>query len=636
MRFATAGFVAGVGVLVFTVGWAKTATAQEPSLAEQVFFGGAGSQRGTAVAVEGTSVYVVGWNQAAGLEGVLLRYGVPPGAPVWSTTLGGANFNGVTTTPTAVFAVGGAAPGTCSGSGGTANRSLLGVFAPTGSFLNCHSADFFPFDGQESYAAAAAAGFVFAGGRAEQKGDSQPLVLVKYDAAGVPLNQVTEPGIVLGSFGCCIGESGVEAIDIVNADVYVAGFSRLVGAQFGEDNFVRPLLMRYDFDLQRIWKARPGDVEGVFRGVAGLGGYVYAAGTAMAPGGDTEYLVEKYDDMGNRVWSVTSGGAGNDVLTGLVVLGDRLFASGYTYSNGAGGADAVLLEIDLDSGATLSTTGFGGAQDDFANGLATDGTDLFVAAESRSFASAAGNVVGDNDLVLLRYTFNGLPVANAGRDQTVAAHGCVFSQHGCRARVKLDGRGSSDPDGDTLTYTWTGPFGTRSGKTPQVVLPLGAHTITLTVNDGHGGTDTDTVEVRVVDVKPPRILGIRANPRVLWPANHQMVPVTVSVLARDACDSTPSCRVVSVTSNEPVSGTGSGDLSPDWVLQGGLHLLLRAERRASGPGRVYTITVACTDDAGNGTTRVVKVKVPKNLSDCDDDDDDDHDDHHDHHDDDDD
>jgi hypothetical protein len=36
---------------------------------------------------------------------------------------------------------------------------------------------------------------------------------------------------------------------------------------------------------------------------------------------------------------------------------------------------------------------------------------------------------------------------------------------------------------------------------------------------------------------------------------------------------------------------------------------LRAERSGTGSGRVYTITVQCTDAAGNSTTKTVTVTV---------------------------
>jgi hypothetical protein len=90
---------------------------------------------------------------------------------------------------------------------------------------------------------------------------------------------------------------------------------------------------------------------------------------------------------------------------------------------------------------------------------------------------------------------NQAPTANAGDDQTVVSAGSSGTA------VTLDGSASSDPDGDSLTYTWTGPF-TEGGRTvtgvsPKVTLRPGESTITLVVNDGTVDSDPDTVRVLV-------------------------------------------------------------------------------------------------------------------------------------------
>jgi hypothetical protein len=64
-----------------------------------------------------------------------------------------------------------------------------------------------------------------------------------------------------------------------------------------------------------------------------------------------------------------------------------------------------------------------------------------------------------------------------------------------------------------------------------------------------------------------------------------------------------------VTSSEPVTGV-TDKTSPDWEITGPLSLNLRAERLETGPGRIYTITVQCTDAAGNNSTKNAKVTVP--------------------------
>jgi len=71
------------------------------------------------------------------------------------------------------------------------------------------------------------------------------------------------------------------------------------------------------------------------------------------------------------------------------------------------------------------------------------------------------------------------PTADAGPDRTVSA------DENCIGQVVLDGTGSTDPEGDALTYTWTwNDADGATGPNPAIELPLGVHEITLVVNDG--------------------------------------------------------------------------------------------------------------------------------------------------------
>jgi hypothetical protein len=107
---------------------------------------------------------------------------------------------------------------------------------------------------------------------------------------------------------------------------------------------------------------------------------------------------------------------------------------------------------------------------------------------------------------------------------------------------------------------------------------------------------------------PPTIVSISASPSTLWPPNHQMVNVTLSVLATDLVDPAPMSYIESVSSNQPLNGTGDGDTSPDWQITGALTLQLRSER-AGGVIRVYTITITTTDSSGNTSHGTVTVSV---------------------------
>ena len=112
---------------------------------------------------------------------------------------------------------------------------------------------------------------------------------------------------------------------------------------------------------------------------------------------------------------------------------------------------------------------------------------------------------------------NQAPIADAGDDRTVDAG----------ADVTLDGSGSSDPDGDALTYSWTqadtdseqvtlsDPSAERptfTAPSPQAGTTL---TFTLRVTDSGGLSDTDEVTITLgADPglpEPPLVLSVAAE-----------------------------------------------------------------------------------------------------------------------------
>jgi endonuclease G, mitochondrial len=121
---------------------------------------------------------------------------------------------------------------------------------------------------------------------------------------------------------------------------------------------------------------------------------------------------------------------------------------------------------------------------------------------------------------------------------------------------------------------------------------------------------TGTVHLSVLDTTPPDISPLSPSATEVWPPNHKMVDIAVGYTASDFGDPAPVC-VLGVSSNEPVDGTGDGDIAPDWEVVDAHHVRLRAERAGSGNGRIYTIVASCHDRAGNTSQRSAAVTVPK-------------------------
>ena len=90
-------------------------------------------------------------------------------------------------------------------------------------------------------------------------------------------------------------------------------------------------------------------------------------------------------------------------------------------------------------------------------------------------------------------TGNQPPVADAGLDQTV-----IDADGDDKEAVTLDGSGSYDPDGTSLSYMWTEEGNQLStGVSFTHDFAVGTHTVTLTVTDNDGATDSDEVIITV-------------------------------------------------------------------------------------------------------------------------------------------
>jgi len=172
------------------------------------------------------------------------------------------------------------------------------------------------------------------------------------------------------------------------------------------------------------------------------------------------------------------------------------------------------------------------------------------------------------DIVVLP---NGPPVANAGPDQGPINTGST---------VTLNGSGSTDPDGDTLTYHWTqvsGPSATLinpNSANPTFVAPNvnGTQNLVfqLIVNDGTLDSPPDTVTIAV------RAVG------------------TITVIQRvQGADGTFSYTSdVTSLSGNIVTTNGSGTRTAT-LVPAGSHTVTAADARAAG---YALISITCNDN----------------------------------------
>lgn len=154
---------------------------------------------------------------------------------------------------------------------------------------------------------------------------------------------------------------------------------------------------------------------------------------------------------------------------------------------------------------------------------------------------------------------------------------------------------ASDPDGDTLSYSWSGPQSwsrSGSGDSIQVTAPDQSNTTAtfqVTVTDGNGGSTTGSVTVQTETTRnqAPEINSLSATPNPVLENEQSTVQVSASDPEGDALTYSWSL------SNGNWTKSGSGDtitLSPP----------------AAGSSSV-TVTVTVEDSANNTTSSSVTV-----------------------------
>ena len=181
------------------------------------------------------------------------------------------------------------------------------------------------------------------------------------------------------------------------------------------------------------------------------------------------------------------------------------------------GEDQTVVDVDGNGSEAITLDGSGstGGQGTIVSWVWTDNLgdpipdgEIVTANLSVGIHIIRLTVTGDgglstSDTVVIRVEALGIPpVAEAGDPQTV-----IDSDDNGSEVITLDGSGSYDTDGSIVLWMWTDSLGEPipDGRITTADLSVGIHTITLTVADNDGLTDTDTVRITVQPLGDPPV-----------------------------------------------------------------------------------------------------------------------------------
>jgi hypothetical protein len=114
----------------------------------------------------------------------------------------------------------------------------------------------------------------------------------------------------------------------------------------------------------------------------------------------------------------------------------------------------------------------------------------------------------------------------------------------------------------------------------------------------------------ILDTTPP-VISLAVTPKILWPPNGKMVPVTISGTITDAGSGVNARSANFAVHDEYYLVQPHGKIALDPAGNYSFTILLQASRNGNDhDGRRYTIRVSAIDNAGNRGAKQTSVTVP--------------------------
>jgi len=300
------------------------------------------------------------------------------------------------------------------------------------------------------------------------------------------------------------------------------------------------------------------------------GGHDYSSWTSLGPSGHTGSMSHSWTSAGTYVVKSQAKdeyGAESSWSNGLTVniianeppvadangpyygnVGDTITFDG----SGSSDSDGTIIDYDWDFG-----------DGNYGNGETT--THIYTSGGTFTVILAVEDDDGATDTDTTYAYINEYPVADAGSSK--------YGKPG--QSIQFDGSGSNDPDGNIVSYEWNfGDGHTGSGMKPNHVYQnKGTYTVTLTVEDDDGATDTDTTKAYISEPNEPPTV------EITYPEEGSLISgeILIEGTADDPNGEETILRVlIQIDEDEWITAYGTSYWAYSWdtnIVEDGIHTI---------------------------------------------------------------